>query len=43
MKTESGFGDIEKYDPLGGYDPYSSSKGCADILATSYRNSFFLI
>ena len=20
-------------DPLGGYDPYSSSKGCADILA----------
>ena len=30
-------------DPMGGYDPYSSSKGCADILATSYRNSFFNI
>ena len=28
-------------DSLGGYDPYSSSKGCADILANSYRNSFF--
>lgn len=28
-------------DPMGGYDPYSSSKGCADILAASYRNSYF--
>ncbi len=28
-------------DRLGGYDPYSSSKGCADILTNSYRNSFF--
>lgn len=28
-------------DPIGGYDPYSSSKGCADILANSYRNSYF--
>jgi CDP-glucose 4,6-dehydratase len=28
-------------DPMGGYDPYSSSKGAVDILATSYRNSFF--
>ena len=28
-------------DPIGGYDPYSSSKGCADILASSYRNSYF--
>ncbi|MDQ7047724.1 MAG: CDP-glucose 4,6-dehydratase [Sulfurovum sp.] len=30
-------------DHLGGYDPYSSSKGCADILANSYRNSYFNI
>ena len=30
-------------DPLGGYDPYSSSKGCADLLANSYRNSYFNI
>jgi CDP-glucose 4,6-dehydratase len=28
-------------DPLGGYDPYSSSKACAEILCASYRSSFF--
>lgn len=28
-------------DPLGGYDPYSSSKGAAELLIASYRNSFF--
>ncbi len=28
-------------DPMGGYDPYSSSKGCAEILTTAYKNSFF--
>lgn len=28
-------------DALGGYDPYSSSKSCADLLANSYRNSYF--
>lgn len=27
-------------DPLGGYDPYSSSKACAEILISSYRNSY---
>lgn len=27
-------------DELGGYDPYSSSKACADIMLASYRNSF---
>lgn len=27
-------------DALGGYDPYSSSKGCAEILTASYRNSY---
>lgn len=27
-------------EPFGGYDPYSSSKGCAEILIASYRNSF---
>lgn len=30
-------------DPMGGYDPYSSSKGCADLLVNSYRNSYFNI
>ncbi len=28
-------------DRLGGYDPYSSSKACAELVAASYRNSFF--
>jgi CDP-glucose 4,6-dehydratase len=28
-------------DPLGGYDPYSSSKACTEILCASYRSSFF--
>lgn len=28
-------------EALGGYDPYSSSKACTEILTASYRNSFF--
>lgn len=28
-------------DALGGYDPYSSSKACAELVAASYRNSYF--
>ena len=28
-------------DPLGGYDPYSSSKGCAELAVSAYRRSFF--
>lgn len=28
-------------DALGGYDPYSSSKACAEIVTAAYRNSFF--
>jgi CDP-glucose 4,6-dehydratase len=28
-------------DRLGGHDPYSSSKACAEILCASYRSSFF--
>ena len=28
-------------DRLGGYDPYSASKACAEIIISSYRNSFF--
>jgi len=27
-------------DPLGGYDPYSSSKACAELVASAYRQSF---
>lgn len=28
-------------DPMGGYDPYSSSKGCAELVTSAYRRSFF--
>ena len=28
-------------DRLGGYDPYSASKACAELIISSYRNSFF--
>lgn len=28
-------------DSLGGYDPYSSSKGCAELVISAYRQSFF--
>lgn len=28
---------------LGGYDPYSASKACAEIVVSSFRNSFFNI
>jgi CDP-glucose 4,6-dehydratase len=28
-------------EPMGGYDPYSSSKGCAELVTAAYRRSFF--
>jgi CDP-glucose 4,6-dehydratase len=28
-------------DPMGGYDPYSASKGCAELVSSAYRSSFF--
>lgn len=28
-------------EPVGGYDPYSSSKGCAELISAAYRNAFF--
>ncbi|MCR6629411.1 MAG: CDP-glucose 4,6-dehydratase [Magnetospirillum sp.] len=27
-------------DPMGGHDPYSSSKGCAELVASAYARSF---
>ncbi|OAM89590.1 CDP-glucose 4,6-dehydratase [Termitidicoccus mucosus] len=29
-------------DPMGGYDPYSSSKGAAELVIAAYRRSYFL-
>ena len=28
-------------EPMGGFDPYSNSKGCAELVSASYRSSFF--
>lgn len=28
-------------DQIGGYDPYSNSKGCSELITTSYRRSYF--
>ncbi|MFZ4413949.1 MAG: CDP-glucose 4,6-dehydratase [Bacteroidales bacterium] len=28
-------------EPMGGYDPYSNSKGCSELVTASFRNSFF--
>ena len=28
-------------EPLGGYDPYSSSKACSELISSAYRKSFF--
>ncbi|PZU10309.1 CDP-glucose 4,6-dehydratase [Sphingomonas sp.] len=33
-----GYREIE---PMGGYDPYSNSKGCAELVTSAYRRSFF--
>jgi CDP-glucose 4,6-dehydratase len=33
-------GYIEE-EPMGGYDPYSSSKGCAELITSAYRRSFY--
>ena len=32
---------FQEEDPMGGYDPYSSSKGCAELVSAAYRSSFF--
>lgn len=28
-------------DPMGGYDPYSNSKGCAELVTAAFRSSYF--
>jgi CDP-glucose 4,6-dehydratase len=28
-------------EPMGGFDPYSNSKGCAELVTSAYRRSFF--
>jgi len=33
--------DFIEQDAMGGSDPYSSSKGCAELITSAYRNSFY--
>lgn len=30
-----------EHDAMGGHDPYSSSKGCAELVTSAYRDSYF--
>lgn len=38
FEREKGYSEDEQ---MGGYDPYSSSKGCAELVTAAYRRSFF--
>lgn len=29
-------------EPMGGFDPYSNSKGCSELVTSAYRQSFFM-
>lgn len=45
-KCYENFEDDRPYnenDRMGGYDPYSASKGCAELVVSSYNRSFFSI
>jgi CDP-glucose 4,6-dehydratase len=38
---ESELWGYRENDPMGGSDPYSSSKGCAELVVSAYRDSYF--
>jgi CDP-glucose 4,6-dehydratase len=40
-KNKERISPYKEDDQLGGYDPYSASKACAEIVIGSYRDSFF--
>jgi len=37
-EREAGY---QEHEPMGGFDPYSNSKGCAELVVSAYRQSFF--
>ncbi len=41
MKNKEQIWGYRENEPMGGYDPYSSSKGAAEIAINSWRRSFF--
>jgi len=40
-QNQEQFGGYRESDAMGGRDPYSSSKGCAELVTAAYRDSFF--
>ncbi len=40
-RNDGGGRAFSEDDPLGGADPYSSSKACAELVTAAYRESFF--
>lgn len=40
-KNEEREEGYKENEPMGGYDPYSSSKGCAELVSSAYNDSFF--
>lgn len=40
-ENSDGVRNFYEDDPMGGYDPYSSSKGCAELVTTAYIKSYF--
>lgn len=38
QEREAGYREDE---PMGGFDPYSNSKGCSELVTSAYRKSFF--
>ena len=41
MKTGNGSGDTGKTTLMGGHDPYSNSKACAELVTSAFRDSYF--
>ncbi len=41
MRIKSGSGDTREHEALDGYDPYSNSKSCSELVTHSYIHSFF--
>ena len=35
------FWGYRENEPMGGYDPYSNSKGCSELITSAYRSSYF--
>ena len=38
IERDSGY---KEQEPMGGHDPYSSSKGCSELVTAAYRHSYF--